>query len=488
MPLPDALEFYLQNPNYADTTILTQSPEKLGLSRGGAVLVLQAKKLATMTSPTEAPTAEEIASYSPCLWLDHTTMGRTANTTVLTKWGDRSGNGYHTATAASPPSITNTSAGFNGKPALAFSAGTKRNITAQSLKDVFVVCKPTVANSFAPVLSLPANYYLAAVGVGPSSQKPSIAGPTVGGAVYGNAGNWGVTQPRIVTLRLSDVGALENFPAPANLVSFGADGHETLGHSALGGSAVVFSPDTIGEYGGTSFAGDIACILAFSKPLSHTDRGRVMRYLSATYGVTLPTCRRLIGLGDSIMAGQGLSTANNLIGQLCGSDFGPSILDGTQWCGFNAGVGTTQTRDILCQGFGALDNIYALAQNVVPIIIGTNNNGNTTVDQALTDLAEICTEIKRRGAAPFLIAMLPNQSGNESFRTPYNIGQQNLVARGLADFYWDGDAKAPSVYALSAPSGAMYQDGLHPSAAGVTVMANAMKDDILNVASKIVIN
>lgn len=425
-------------------------------------------------------TARDIEALRPDVWRDHTTLNINSQNLAAVSWGDRSTN-RDTAAVGSAPAVS-ASGRTNGKCHFAFTAGNYFTTAGTVLKDVFVVCKPAAETGLAVVLSKPSNFYLAAC-TG-SAKRPLYAGPggQVDGDTLGYRGEFGITEPRIVTFQATDVGGLMSWVSPQQIVAWGANGHRQIYRKYLSGSVVALDFTRIGRYnGGTGdYAGDMICVLGFARCLTQSERAKVMRYLAATYGITLPTYYNMVGLGDSILAHQGVSEAYGLMPRLLGNG-GPGLLDATKWSGICGAVGGNRTYDILATNLGTLAAFADDAVNVALIWVGTNNNSTTTVEVALADVAQILAEVRARNGYAVLMAMLPTQAGSESFRIPYNAG---LAALAAADeegtvYFFDGDTLAPDIYDPSPASwSTYYQDGLHPNAAGFGYLAPILAGEI----------
>lgn len=425
-------------------------------------------------------TARDIEALRPDVWRDHTTLNINSQNLAAVSWGDRSTN-RDTAAVGSAPAVS-ASGRTNGKCHFAFTAGNYFTTAGTVLKDVFVVCKPAAETGLAVVLSKPSNFYLAAC-TG-SAKRPLYAGPggQVDGDTLGYRGEFGITEPRIVTFQATDVGGLMSWVSPQQIVAWGANGHRQIYRKYLSGSVVALDFTRIGRYnGGTGdYAGDMICVLGFARCLTQSERAKVMRYLAATYGITLPTYYNMVGLGDSILAHQGVPEAYGLMPRLLGNG-GPGLLDATKWSGICGAVGGNRTYDILATNLGTLAAFADDAVNVALIWVGTNNNSTTTVEVALADVAQILAEVRARNGYAVLMAMLPTQAGSESFRIPYNAG---LAALAAADeegtvYFFDGDTLAPDIYDPSPASwSTYYQDGLHPNAAGFGYLAPILAGEI----------
>lgn len=443
---------------------------------------LNAENIAEISTSLDSALWQDIEKMQPAVWRDHTTLNINSQSIVAVSWGDRSTN-RELATVGSAPSLS-ASGRWNGKPYFKYTAGQYFTTSALNLKDVFVVCNPERETGLSVVLSKPATFYLAAC-TG-STKRPLYAGAggQLTGDTFGYQGDFSISKPRIVTMQVTDVGGLMSWASPQQVVAYGANGHRQIYHKALNGSVVNLDYTRIGRYNGGAgdFAGGIACELGFTRCLSQTERGKVMRYLANTYGIDLPTYYNMVGLGDSIMARQGLSQSEGLMALLLGSS-GSGLLDATKWSGINGAVGGNTTYDVLSNNLGTLNAFADDAINVAVIWVGTNNNGITSVSVALSDVSEIIAEVRSRNGYTILLGMLPTQAGSESFRTPYNAGLAALASANSEGtvYYFNGDLLAPNLYNVSPVSwSTYYQDGLHPNAAGIAYLAPILAAEIDN--------
>ena len=111
-------------------------------------------------------------------------------------------------------------------------------------------------------------------------------------------------------------------------------------------------------------------MLVFDRNLTGPERLAVMRYLAATYGIELPVRYRMVVLGDSIAAAQGVTPAESLIGRLLGYA-STGLLDSTVWSGFSGAVGGTLTGDLIASNIHALDHFADGAVNLAVLWAGT---------------------------------------------------------------------------------------------------------------------
>lgn len=430
--------------------------------------------------PRTTVTASDIEALRPALWWSHDTIQLNSQSNTVVGWGDKSGN-RRDATVASAPVVSRTER-WNGKPFATLTAGNYFTLTALDFKEAFVVAKPA-ATGLKILFCKSASFYLSAGGVsGAGVVRPLYAGGVQGGAQYGYLKEADLSKPHIYSLRIQDVGALTSWVGPAQLLGYGFDGHEILLQKA-NGQAVL--PATVNQVGGTyggsgAFTGGMADVMLFDRVLTASERRRVMLYLADAYGIELETQYRMVVLGDSIAQGQGLGTGERLLGRLLGYA-ATGILDGTKWSGFNGAVGGNGTWDVITGNINACDHFADGAVNVALIWAGTNNNSLTSVDVALSDIAEALAEVRARNGYAILMAMLPTEAGSEAFRVPYNAG---LAALAEADtegtvLYFDGDALAPDLYDTTPTSwSTYYQDGLHPNAAGIAYLAPLLAAEI----------
>ena len=424
-------------------------------------------------------TARDIEAMRPALWLDHSTANTNAQSTTAVSWGDRSGN-RRTATVVSAPAVSRT-ARWNGKPYLTFSAGNYFTITELTAKEVFVVARPG-STGRQMLVSKGASFYFSSGGLGGGAARPLYAGGTQLGYQFGYQGQISTTAPQIFTLRIRDVGGLSSWAAPQQLLSFGFDGHEMLYQKEMNAAVLPAGITQIGgSYGGSgAFAGGMAAVLVFDRNLTGPERLAVMRYLAATYGIELPVRYRMVVLGDSIAAAQGVTPAESLIGRLLGYA-STGLLDSTVWSGFSGAVGGTLTGDLIASNIHALDHFADGAVNLAVLWAGTNNNSLTTVEEALADMAEALAEVRARNGYTLLMAMLPTSGGNDAFRVPYNAGLAALAAADTEGtvLFFDGDTLAPDIYDSGAAGwAAKFQDGLHPNGTGFGYLAPLVAAEI----------
>ncbi|PPR55935.1 MAG: Arylesterase [Alphaproteobacteria bacterium MarineAlpha4_Bin2] len=180
-----------------------------------------------------------------------------------------------------------------------------------------------------------------------------------------------------------------------------------------------------------------------------------------TPAITIADPVRILALGDSLTAGYGLSQANSFPSQLAKKLHGAGIQSEI----INAGVSGDTTSGALQRLDWLIDGDYDLA-----IIELGANDALRAIDPALTrqNLEKIVKKFKARGTPVLLAGMkAPRNLGPDYTQRFDELFPAIAQDHGLHfyPFFLDGVATYPELN---------QQDGLHPNAKGVAIIASRM--------------
>jgi hypothetical protein len=218
-------------------------------------------------------------------------FGVLTSSSQVSQWTDLSGNGDNATqiTSADQPSLVNN--GINGLPVLSFN-GTSDFLTLPSVTftssgaTFFIVAKPTALVASAQLLdfsgaTVPDNL----VGI---SESSSLKAPQF--SIFNSAGTSSTTVIGSSALTLNQFQVLEAVQGDINTTTATVfvNGIQAAQNTSMNTvPAVALSKNFIGQYSGAGeyFQGQIAEILAFTGPLTLSQRVAVEAYLSQKYQI-----------------------------------------------------------------------------------------------------------------------------------------------------------------------------------------------------------
>lgn len=492
MPLPDALEIYLQNPDAATVAELRSNPERYGLSRGGAALVRALRRISDLEARNLSDGLEFIRDLRPSIWYDDTAFESTnAYATQFTKWHDISGNANF-ATAVSNGSATatldvaNYATGTDGIRRFGAAIGANQHFTfgsAPTLDWCYIVGRISNANdNLSMAMSNGSTQYWGLKQVNPYPQ-PFAPGGTAAG--YGSdmprggrlVASHGV--PQIYSWRNTPVPYIQGY-TPTRYFGMGVNGYERCAR----GADYAFVPTMMFGYNSTNFdyVGTGFEVIGGNSNINEVDRARIERYLAAKYGITLAAGKRLTLIGDSIGFGY---SATGWFDQLLGVMNGASgLLDAggdTTWNGMNFSVIGHTTQNGLGQNLA-----YNLAKStcdrtVFCAHLGTNDlDGGLSVSDTVERLANIGQRARLSGySETWLLPCLDRSGLATATKNAFNATAETLVGAGRFTKFLD-PASIPALCADGASANAAnFPDGIHPSTAGHLILATAIRNKMI---------
>jgi len=440
------------------------------------------------TSTSLASTAAQVDFYgsegsvlaaSPAMWLAPESAGldwAQTNSPGIHTWYDLSGLGNNATQTTSGGSLSPTYLpnAVNGRGAMRFTSGKYFNLPAIPWRQAFVVAKCDANDSATCIATDGSAAWYGTDSTGrPSAVNCGAADDPLGWRRATTAGSY-----QILTYAKTNVGRIGGNWPNAQLFRLGCNGYEMITR----GTSTVLTPTTLSRASG-GLTGEIAEVIVFDHDLPEVTRDSIMTYLAAKYGITLDGGTQVVFVGDSTTAGSGGGTgANSWPYQLVGYASTAGLLD-TNWNGMNFGTGGNMLSQMALDS-AWLPSASRIKKNIAVILSGTNDRGigGYTAAATAARLDKMSRNFRAAGWRTMLIANT-DAAGAATWRSDYNAAQAAIVTAGGADGFVSGAGYA-SIWADGAyASATYYADGLHPTAAGNTVIATAVKSPLETVAA-----